>query len=297
MIIAYMPTWTGSLPENIHKIHLSYITHINIAFLNYTRNAGYIFEPSEEDFSSFIQIAHSKNIKVSISIGGGVIPDSVRTYYSDIQNNKNERMNFVKMINDFILKYNLDGLDVDIENDLINYEYNQLIYDIKNTIPKNIIFSAALNSWNSDLIAEKTLNLFDYITVMSYDHTGPWKSTVGQHSSYENALNDLDYFSLKRNIDCNKLVLGVPFYGYDFSKNNGEYTPYNIIVKENYAANNEVPFIDNFNMLFYNGINTISKKARLAKKYEGIAIWEITQDCSNEFEKYSLLKAIHENYR
>lgn len=39
---------------------------------------------------------------------------------------------------------------------------------------------------------------------------------TGHHSTYDDAVEDLDYFGNVRNIPKEKLVLGVPLYGYGF---------------------------------------------------------------------------------
>ncbi len=52
---------------------------------------------------------------------------------------------------------------------------------------------------------------------MSYDHTGPWRpEKPGPHAPYEEAQAALAYFGVDRKIPKDKLVLGVPFYGYGF---------------------------------------------------------------------------------
>ena len=103
------------------------------------------------------------------------------------------------------------------------------------------------------------------------------------HSSYNLAVNMLNHYSDTRGIAKEKLVLGVPFYGYQ----GDTYIAYKNILAQNPTAWNT----DYINGTSYNGINTIKSKAELSKEYGGIMIWELSQDAAGE---HSLLKAIKE---
>ena len=53
---------------------------------------------------------------------------------------------------------------------------------------------------------------------MAYDFTGPWNPTnSGQHSSYNNSVQSIEFWINSVGISGTKLTLGVPFYGYDFT--------------------------------------------------------------------------------
>jgi len=99
-----------------------------------------------------------------------------------------------------------------------------------------------------------------------------------------------------RDVPSAKLVLGVPFYGYDFQYDTPDRmgAAYNDIVNEHSGAEN----FDQVDKIYYNGIDTIVKKVRLAEEREtgGIMIWEITQDVDTSDDR-SLLKAIYEEAR
>ena len=121
---------------------------------------------------------------------------------------------------------------------------------------------------------------------MSYDKTGPWASSQsGPHSPYSAVVPDVNFF-LNRGVLAENLVLGVPFYGYDF-ENNGNYKSYATIVNQNEGAE----MLDQIGELYYNGIPTIERKTRYAmENIGGIMIWEISTDAAGD---KSLLDAIY----
>ena len=141
-------------------------------------------------------------------------------------------------------------------------------------------------------ISDETLGLFDLIHIMAYDFTGPWNPTnVGQHSSYSHAVQSIDFWTKTVGVAANKLTLGVPFYGYDFSNfNNVTAFTYSSMV----SSNQNYADVDNVGSKFYNGRPTIKSKVKLAsEKVGGIMVWELGQD---SFGNFSLLKTIHNEF-
>jgi GH18 family chitinase len=77
--------------------------------------------------------------------------------------------------------------------------------------------TAAIAVFYKDALSDKALAQYDFVNIMSYDHTGPWRpQKPGPHSTYQDAVAALDYFGTTRKIPRDKMVLGVPFYGYGF---------------------------------------------------------------------------------
>src|SRR3546814_6282579 len=66
------------------------------------------------------------------------------------------------------------------------------------------------------MIPVTSIPYFDLVNVMSYDAIGPsWGEAGAEHSSYAMAARDLDLW-LARGVPRERLVLGVPFFGYGF---------------------------------------------------------------------------------
>jgi chitinase len=162
------------------------------------------------------------------------------------------------------------------------------------------LITAAIAIYYKDQFTDTALAQYDFVNVMSYDRTGPWRpEKPGPHSTLAHAVEDLDYFGTIRNIPKEKMTLGVPFYGYGYgptltspaiSMNFGK-------IVSSFPGAEEV---DEWTMsdgktIYYNGIPTIKKKTLLAmNKASGIMIWQILGDAKG---KKSLLKAIHKTAR
>ncbi len=281
----------SAMIDNVTTVPFDKLTHVNLWFLNPD-----ILGNFTQDFSalkSFINAAHDKNVKVLASIGGG---SSHPYYHALLQDDK--RAMFINNLVSLVIKYNFDGIDVDLEGDDIDTNYEMFVVDLANSLRlKNKMITAAIAIYYKDVLTDKALAQYDFVTIMSYDRTGPWRpEKPGPHATYTNALEELKYFTVERSIPKERIILGVPFYGYGFGP---ELTSaaismnYGDIVTQFPGAE----LVDEFTMpdgkiLYYNGIPTIKQKTILAKeKAAGIMIWQLKGDAPGE---HSLLKAINE---
>ena len=106
---------------------------------------------------------------------------------------------------------------------------------------------------------------------MSYDHTGAWApKKPGPQSTYDQAVEDLSYFRVMRKIPKEKIVLGVPFYGYGYGPSltvRGLSLNYDRIVSEYQGADLTDEFdIGEVKTLYYNGMPPMKLKTNLAKQ-------------------------------
>ena len=285
-VIGYLPTW-GTFDSNLTAADFTKLTHINIAFGNPDSDGKLEENLSSDQIAALVAKASEHNVKVSISLGGAIAPS-----YEDVLND-NRRANFVAQLVSYVERHNLDGIDVDLEGNNIPTNYEEFVTDLAKELKPEKLLTAALGRRYSDHITDVALEQFDWINLMSYDVTGPWEpETAGQHSPYSKAEGDLSHF-IMRDVPSAKLVVGVPFYGYDFQYDtpNLMYVSYSKIVNGHSGAENS----DQVAEIYYNGIDTMVKKVQLAKDSEtgGIMIWEITQDVDSN-DVRSLLKAIYE---
>ncbi len=129
---------------------------------------------------------------------------------------------------------------------------------------------------------------------MSYDQTGPWQpAKPGNHSPYNMAEDDLNYWHIVRSIPQEKLILGLPFYGYGFGASNSpvvsmDYNQIASLYPDSLLLDTLV-LPGNVSM-YYNSISTIKRKTQLAiDKAGGVMIWQLLGDTPGE---NSLLNAI-----
>lgn len=283
-VIGYVQAW-GEAPD-LNKIQFKNITHLNIAFVNPDSSGKLVIPPG---FDTLIKTAHLNNVKVLASTGGG----SHNPYYAGLISDSH-RDAFVQQWIQFATAHELDGIDVDLEGDAIDKNYDKFIASLSTGLkPLNKLLTAAFATWNADKISTASLKKFDFINIMSYDQTGPWRpKEPGPHSSYSKAEEDLFYWINTRGFSKKKVNLGLPFYGYCFGTKYGESMGYGDIIK-NFAGAEEQDVVvpDNGGIIHYNGMPIIKKKTQLAlQKAGGVMIWQLLQDDTGE---KSLLKAIH----
>jgi chitinase len=281
-VVGYVPNHTT------YVIDYTRITHLNLAFENPDAAGNLSFASSN---NTYIQKAHENGKKILVSIaGGGISQDPAwHAIYFNLIKDVN-RAGFVQKIVAYINNHNFDGIDVDLEGPAINQDYGKFITDLSAGLkPHGKLLTAALSHLNgADIVPDDAMLLFDFINIMAYDATGPWRpEDPGQHSSFEFAKQSLDYWT-NRGLPKNKAILGVPFYGYGFGKDFNEGMSFADIVKKYPgAAARDV----SGNTIYYNGTATIKQKAQYVVdgEYGGIMIWQLAQDAPGSL---SLLLAI-----
>ena len=284
-VIGYLPG-RENLIQSAREIDYSKITHLNIAFIN-PDSAGNL--KGTENLKSVAAIAHRKNVRIMASIGGGGAP---KYYPSFLTGDKK-----TKLITDLVklaVDSDLDGIDVDLEGDLIDANYENFVIELAAQLKsKNKMITAAIATVYKDQFSDKALAQFDFVNIMSYDRTGPWNlKKPGPHAPYDMAVEDLEYWNKTRGIAKEKLSLGVPFYGYGFGGTAPESISWKNLLANYPGAIQTDEFNINGGTIYYNGIPTIRKKTSLAlEKTGGIMIWQLLQDDNGS---QSLLGNIHE---
>ncbi|SKB57698.1 glycosyl hydrolase family 18 protein [Dyadobacter psychrophilus] len=271
-VIGYLPNRTDLL-ASANQIDFAKITHLYIAFIN-PDSLGNLTRT--ENLKEVAALAHSKNVKIMASIGGGGAPE----YYPSFLIGENKK----KLIKDLVnlaVDNNLDGIDVDLEGALIDANYESFVVDFAAALKqKNKLITAAIATVYKSQFTDKALAQFDFVNIMSYDRTGPWRpDKPGPHAPYSMAEEDLQYWLETRKIPKEKLTLGVPFYGYGFGGTAPESMSYKNILRQYPDSINQDQMHLNGGMVYYNGLPTIRRKTELAKqKVSGVMIWQLLQD-------------------
>ncbi len=280
-----------ALTGDVGKMPFDKLTHINLYFLNPDSLGN--FPQNLTALSAFVKAAHAQHVKVLFSIAGG----GRHPYYTKLLQDSN-RAKLVDRLCTLVLQYDLDGIDVDIEGSDMDENYDNFVIELAAALHQhNKLITAAVAVFYKGDYTDKALAQYDFMNVMSYDHTGSWApEKPGPHSTYAQATADIAYFKTVRGIPKEKLTLGVPFYGYGFGPTLA--TPgidmnYSEIVAQFPGAEwKEEVKTGNGKTLYYNGIPIIRKKTALAKKEaSGIMIWQLQGDAPGA---KSLLKAIAE---
>lgn len=278
--------------EGANGIPLKRLTHVNLWFLNPDSLGN--FNQDLSGLQPFVRKAQRKGVKVLFSIGGG---SKQSQYHTLLQDEHRER--FVNNLVAVALKSEVDGIDVDLEGSDIDENYEPFVTALARKLRShNKLITAAIAVYYKDQLSDAALAQYDFVNVMSYDRTGPWRpEKPGPHAAYEHAVEDLDYFGNVRKIPREKMTLGVPFYGYGYGP---ELTSpaismnYREIVSTFPGSEQTDEWKRNDGkIIYYNGIPTIMRKTALAReKAGGIMIWQVKGDAKG---RKSLLKAIHKS--
>ncbi|MDZ4706898.1 MAG: glycosyl hydrolase family 18 protein [Saprospiraceae bacterium] len=286
-VLGYLPS-SRDWGAGLDAVDFAKITDLNLAFIN-PDSTGHFAD--NEMYYKIIQKAHDHRVRVFLSIGGGSPPAHLEHLMKPEKRGK-----LVTGLVDIAGKYGFDGIDVDIENDLINADYPPLVSELGKALKsKNIMMTAALASWNSHLIHDSTLYSYDFINIMSYDRTGPWNlNRPGQHSPFSMVQNDFKYFNQTRRVPAEKLFIGLPFYGYGFGSGVPQSLPYKSIIST-YPGSEQTDSVSvaQGGTMYYNGMPTIQQKIRFAidNKAGGVMIWQLLGDSRDD---KSLLKVIED---
>lgn len=290
-VVGYLPAYRFGL---VNQLDFSKLTHLCISFANPNEAGEFTFTTS---ITSVVAKAHEANCKVFISIGGG----GLSAASEDIYRNKTDAMNRPAVINslmNYVRENNLDGIDVDLEGSMVEmatYDgFVQEIIDSAHVEGKEV--SAALAKWTGSNIDAETIEALDFLNLMSYDATGPWTiNSPGQHSPMSQTKGDFSYWD-NRGALKEDIVIGVPFYGYEFQDEEVPAWTWCQIVNDypNDLDNDQITTTNG--VLYYNGRSTIEEKVQYAidEGAGGIMIWELGQDC---FDENSMLTVIDDKLK
>lgn len=284
-VIGYLPVF-GMQKNDELNFDFGRVNYLNIAFVNPDSAADFTI-PAH--LSQTVTAAHDKHTKVLISIGGGSAP----AYYSKLMMDS-LRVKLIDNLTKLSVDYNLDGIDVDLEGDRIDTNYEAFVTGLSAALKsKGKLLTSAVATAYKLRYSDKALAAYDFINIMSYDKTGPWRpSDEGPHAPYDMATADLDYWINTRRIVPQKLNLGLPFYGYGFGPGApAEISFKNLVARYSGAENADIITVTGGGKIYYNGRETIKNKTELAfQKAGGVMVWQLLGDAEGD---KSLLNTIN----
>ena len=300
LVVGYLPGYRG-LVSHLEHIGLEQLTHLNLSFANPDATGELINNDkllcmagkstanvSGDEIRIVVERAHQVDVKVLMSVGGGIIPQCSGDWHNLLQTDN--RQNLVTKLIHLVDEFKLDGLDIDLEGILLTQidnagNYTPFIQALSAELKqRNKLLTTATASYVGGMVPVSSIEYFDMVNIMSYDAIGPsWGPTGTEHASYQQAEEHLLLWR-QRGVDKNKLVLGLPFYGYGFGSYAGEHSFKEIVTLfGQQAANKDVigSACASCSYVTYNGIATIRAKTALALQHGGgVMIWEVTQDAS-----------------
>lgn len=295
--IGYAPAQRG-LETIAARSDLGFYTHINIAFANPDASGAIVAGTNMACMSgghggttslaavrTMIAAAHRAGAKALISVGGGIIPSCAGDWEALLR--PPFRHALVRQLIRFVDREHLDGLDVDIEGALLTRidqagDFTPFIADLGAALRRRgKLLTCATASYEGGMVPVSSIPWFDLIGVMAYDAVGPfWGTPGGEHAPIEQAEHDLALWRA-RGVAKDRLVLGVPFYGYGYGELKGAYPYRDIITRFGADVNGDVvgERCGGCSYITFNGVETLRRKARLAvEQGGGFMVWEISQD-------------------
>ncbi len=330
-IIAYLAGWAPySGYDILGDLDASRISHINYAFAKIDDELEVAFTDPVQDPINFPPLNELKkehpHLKTIISIGGWA--DSGN--FSEAAATEKARGVFTDSVIAFILEHGFDGVDLDWEypvtgggpgtspNQADKKNFPLLLKAMREKLdelaeekdrPFTLSIAGAANpSFVENTQIGWTHEYLDYVQVMTYDIHGTWESFAdftaplyddrGKTWSVDKAVQAY----LEAGVPGEKLIMGVPFYGYKYkvtSKEDrglrqavtkSESIPYSTIVKllgngyqRHWNAGSAVPFLfseEEMAFISHDDKESIALKARYIREQGlgGAMIWEISQD-------------------
>ncbi len=279
---------SGHGRDHIQKQPLRGIDYLNLSFLN-PNFQGDLVGMNDFDIEFAVDYLKQNDVKVFVSLAGGLISNETKANWKRHLNSEN-RAEFVYKITQFVVNHKLDGVDVDLENNLFDEVgplYESFVVELAQALHSygKAITSAMYPISLHRAVTDKALETFDFINVMVYNLRGLWNlNDVGPHSPLSMVDRAYRFWTMEKEIPPEKLVLGVPFYGWDFDRRKA--WSYAQIV----SMNPQNAYKDNVEKIYYNGLGTIVKKVKKAKKaFSGVMFWQLRQDTTDGL---SLIHAI-----
>ncbi|HBM80413.1 MAG TPA: hypothetical protein DD426_06190 [Clostridiaceae bacterium] len=343
MVIAYLAGW-GANYNILYDADASRLTHINYAFADidgqtYTIKLGdKVNDP--KNFAKLNQLKEKyPHLKTIISVGGWGWSGNFSAMASTDEN----RTRFADSVVDFLLQYGFDGVDLDweypvsgggpgtVRNPADKENFPLMLQKIREKLDAQeakdgkhyslSIAAGANSSFANNTTIGKSHEYLDYVQLMTYDIHGNWETKAdynaplyddnGETYSVDKAVN----IFLEAGVPREKLVMGVPFYGYQYTvvsaENNGlrqEFisggaVSYKSIISEDPENNGytrywskgaQVPYLWNpstKHFITYDDPESMKIKAEYIKEkgLVGAMIWQLTQD-----HEIDLLNSIYE---
>ena len=256
------------------------ITHINYAFLLPNEDGTFIALLNTWKIGELVRLAHQKDVKVLISVGGWGLDKQ----FEALASAPATRTAFVRNLVRIVQENQFDGADIDWEYPdpgPSSQNFLALMQELRAALPEDKLLTAAVVALgeHGPGIPSEAFALLDFANIMAYDNAG------AEHSSLDYARSALDYW-LERGLPPEKATLGVPFYARPSE------TSYAKIVEANPGAAQLDSTTYGGMQINYNGIPTIQAKTRLAiQRASGIMFWTLENDATGDL---SLLSAIHQ---
>lgn len=261
-VIGYYAGWSAYSGFTPDKINAASLTHINYAFANIGTDLKIALGDPQNDISNFTGLNNLKaiypNLKTLISVGGW----DWSARFSDAALTDASRLAFADSCVQFIKTYGFDGIDLDWEYPVSGglstnvyraadkQNFTLLLkairqgLDVQGSLDGKHYFLSIAGAAGTGYCNNVEMGLIsqylDYAIVMTYDIHGTWDKYTDFNAPLYNPTEASPQYKwsvdssvkawIAAGFPANKLIIGVPFYGYQYNSvtglNNGLYQAY-----------------------------------------------------------------------
>ena len=246
---------------------------------------------------NYINWAHNNGLKVWAMISNESMLDTT----SEIMNDYKLRNKLKSNIVNLVVKYNLDGINIDFENMYMEDKamFNRFLIELEprlnemgKVLTVDVTAPDGSETWSMCFDRNTISKVADYIIFMAYDQYGASSNKEGTTAGCDWVEANITKFLGQEGVNPDKLVLAVPFYTRLWKEANGKVSSETVDLKDVdkvIPANVEKKWNDNLKQYYIeytqNGavykmwiedLKSISAKLDLINKYKlaGAAYWE-----------------------
>lgn len=307
-VVGYFPDWAAS-SYSTAKLDFRKITHVawSFAIPDTDGNLHSTVGSDLRRLDTLVQSAHAQGVKVVVSLGGGGSSGGFTVLAADDA----LRAHFCAQVMQWIRTYKLDGADLDWEppTKADTASLRKLVVQLRDSLGPDLTLSMAVpcSNWSGRWVPiERFKDKIDWMGIMTYDITGEWddfaryNSPLYKHADWKVdwSFSDAMAYWAGRGVPKDKLLGGVPFFGFLFSEARKPGDPITTASSKTYKAVQsllaqagwtthwdslaKVPWATHATQgyLTWDDPRSVAEKGRWLRsnQYGGAIIWELTQD-------------------
>lgn len=332
--VGYYAGWASAQGYTPQRIPAQRLTHINYAFAGIDGDSRLALSNPAQDRNNLAQLVRLReehpHLKLLISVGGW----DGSANFSDAASTAARRQAFAQSCAAFLAEHRLDGVDLDWEYPVSGgtpgtghrpedrENFTLLLRELREQLDRQgqkdgktylLTIAAAPDAGYLNKIQPLPVSrLVDHIFLMAYDLHGPWDTYADFNAplyapsepspQYKTSVSDGVKLWLDRGVPGDKLVLGIPLYGYCYQGvtggNNGLYgtfssslaLSYDQVVRDFLSdsayralrhSQAQTPYLyGRRSFLTYEDPESAAAKGGLARELglAGVGFWELSQD-------------------
>lgn len=223
-VSAWLPNSFGSENRASFEANADILDEVS-PFWYQTDIHGSLLAGGDARDASLVQLAHDNDVLVIPSIHNVVLVDPVPT----MLRNPEARARHIRLIVDEVLTHNYDGIDIDYEmlDASLRDEYSAFMIDLGAALhAQNKMLTVAVHAKTCDFCGlggfqDWTMlnGVVDRLRIMTYDYS--WRGGgPGPVAPVYWVTEVVEY--ARTVVDPAKIIVGVPFYGYDWLATGGD---------------------------------------------------------------------------